>query len=165
MAVFFIASLALCTHLSEALAAVYGTVGLGLEGNLCLAAAACASSGEELTGTASIVLTCIPAGLAALGLVLEATLCVEFLLTCGEYKLVTAILARQCLVLKHLYLTSLKSLIILPVDGLKPPPLKPTLSLKLSGHINYFKNSRSFTLKRFTVFATDFSLLFRAFAI
>ena len=49
--------LAFCAHLSEALAAVYGTVGLGLEGNLCLAAAACASSGEELTGTASIVLT------------------------------------------------------------------------------------------------------------
>ena len=83
--------LAFCAHLSEALAAEYGTVGLGLEGNLCLAAATCAGSGEELTGTASVVLTGITAGLAALGLVLEATLCVEFLLTCGENELVAAL--------------------------------------------------------------------------
>ena len=85
--------LAFLTHLSETSAAENGTVGLGLEGNLCLAAATGASSGEELTGTASIVLTGIPAGLAALGLVLEATLCVEFLLTCGENELVAALFA------------------------------------------------------------------------
>ena len=85
--------LALCAHLSEALAAENGTVGLGLEGNLCLAAAACAGSGEELTGTTSVVLTSIAAGLAALGLILEAALCVELLLTGGENELVAALFA------------------------------------------------------------------------
>ena len=85
--------LAVGTHLSEALAAEYGTVGLGLEGHLCLAAAACASSGEELTGATGIVLASITAGLAALGLILEAALCVELLLTGGEHELLAAIFA------------------------------------------------------------------------
>ena len=92
-AVVFYWKLTLCTHLSEALAAEYGTVGLGLEGNLCLAAATGASSSEELTGTASVVLTGIPASFAALGLVLETTLSVEFLLTSGEYELIAALFA------------------------------------------------------------------------
>ena len=86
------ACLALCAHLSEALAAEYGAVGLGLEGNLCLTAATCASCSEELTGT-GIVLASITAGLAALGLVLEATLCVELLLTGGENEFVAALFA------------------------------------------------------------------------
>ena len=85
--------LAFCAPLSEALAAVYGTVGLGLEGNLCLAAAACAGSGEELTGATSVVLASVTASLAALGLVLEAALCVEFLLTSGENEFVAALFA------------------------------------------------------------------------
>ena len=85
--------LAFSTHLSEALAAVYGTVGLGLEGNLCLAAATMAGSGEELTGATSIVLASVTASLAALGLVLEAALCVEFLLTGGESEFVAALFA------------------------------------------------------------------------
>ena len=85
--------LAFCTHLCEALAAVYGTVGLGLEGNLCLATATCAGSGEELTGTTGAVLASITAGLAALGLILEAALCVEFLLTGGKNKFVAALFA------------------------------------------------------------------------
>ena len=93
MVAFFVALLALCAHLSEALAAVYGTVGLGLEGNLCLAAATGASSGEELTGATSSVLASITAGLATLGLILEAALCVEFLLTCGKHKFVAALFA------------------------------------------------------------------------
>ena len=84
--------LALCTHLSEALAAVYGTVGLRLEGNLCLAAATGAGSGEELTGTGA-GLASITASLAALGLVLEAALCVELLLTSGENEFVAALFA------------------------------------------------------------------------
>ena len=78
---------------SEALAAVNRTIGLGLEGNLCLAAAACASSSEELTGATGIVLTSITAGLAALGLILEATLCVELLLTGSENEFVAALFA------------------------------------------------------------------------
>ena len=85
--------LALSAHLSEALAAEYGTVGLGLEGNLGFAAATGAGSGEELTGATGGVLASVTASLAALGLVLEATLCVEFLLTSGEYELVAAFFA------------------------------------------------------------------------
>ena len=85
--------LAICAHLSEALAAENGTIGLGLEGNLSLAAATCAGSGEELTGATGSVLASITAGLAALGLVLEAALCVELLLTCGENEFVAALFA------------------------------------------------------------------------
>ena len=85
--------LALCAHLSEALAAENGTVGLGLEGNLCLTTAACAGSSEELTGATGAVLASVTAGLAALGLILEATLCVEFLLTSGENEFVAALFA------------------------------------------------------------------------
>ena len=85
--------LAFVAHLSEALAAEYGTVGLGLEGNLCLAAAACAGSGEELTGATSVVLASVTASLAALGLVLEAALCVEFLLTSGESEFLATLFA------------------------------------------------------------------------
>ena len=83
----------LAALLSEALAAEHGTVGLGLEGNLSLAAAACAGSGEELTGATSVVLAGVTAGLAALGLVLEAALCVELLLTSGEGEVVAALFA------------------------------------------------------------------------
>jgi len=85
--------LAVGTHLSEALAAENGTVGLGLEGNLCFAAAASAGSSEELTGGAGSVLAGITALLASLGLVLEAALSVESLLTGGEHELVAAIFA------------------------------------------------------------------------
>ena len=87
------AFLAVGAHLSEALAAEHGTVGLGLEGHLSLTAAACASSSEELTGATGIVLASITAGLAALGLILEAALCVELLLTGGEHELLAAIFA------------------------------------------------------------------------
>ena len=85
--------LAVGAHLSEALAAEHGTVSLGLEGHLGLAAAAGAGSGEELTGATGGVLASVTAGLAALGLVLEATLSVELLLTGGENELVAALLA------------------------------------------------------------------------
>ena len=83
----------LLAHLSEALAAVDGTIGLGLEGNTSLAAAGSADSGEVLTGTASSVLASVTAGLAALGLVLEAALSVELLLTSGEHELLAALFA------------------------------------------------------------------------
>ena len=85
--------LVLATHLSEAIAAVHGTIGLGLEGNLGLTAAAGTGSGEELTGTTGAVLASVTAGLAALGLVLEATLCVEFLFTGGENEFLAALFA------------------------------------------------------------------------
>ena len=85
--------LAVSTHLSEALAAENGTVRLGLEGNLCVAAAASAGSSEELTGATGSVLTGVTAVLASLGLVLETTLSVECLLTSGEHELVAAVFA------------------------------------------------------------------------
>ena len=85
--------LAVSTHLSEALAAEHGTVGLGLEGNLSLAAAACAGSGEELTGATGSILASVTASLAALGLILEAALCVELLLTSGEHELIATLFA------------------------------------------------------------------------
>ena len=81
----------LVAHLGEALAAVDRTIRLGLEGNASLAAASSADSGEILTGTASSVLASVTAGLAALGLVLEAALSVELLLTGGEHELVAAL--------------------------------------------------------------------------
>ena len=93
LALFVVWQLALAAHLSEALAAEHGTVGLGLEGNLCLAAATGASSSEELTGATGGVLASVTASLAALGLVLEAALCVEFLLTCGENEFIAALFA------------------------------------------------------------------------
>ena len=90
---FVFAKLAFSTHLSEALAAENGTVGLGLEGNLCLATATGTSSGEELTGATGAVLASVTACLAALGLVLEAALSVEFLLTGSENEFVAALFA------------------------------------------------------------------------
>ena len=87
------AGLTLAAHLSEALAAENGTVGLGLERNLCLATATGAGSGEELTGATGAVLASVTAGLAALGLVLEAALSVEFLLTGGENEFLAALFA------------------------------------------------------------------------
>ena len=98
--------LAFVAHLSEALAAEHGTVGLGLEGNLSLAAATGAGSGEELTGATGGVLTSITASLAALGLILEATLCVESLLTSGEHKLIAALFANQILIFVHCFYLS-----------------------------------------------------------
>ena len=85
--------LALLAHLGEAIAAVNRTIALGLKRNLGLATAGSAGSGEVLTGTASGVLASVTAGLAALGLVLEAALSVELLLTGGEHELVAALLA------------------------------------------------------------------------
>ena len=85
--------LCLLSHLSKALAAINMTIGLGLERNLCLAAACCANCCKELTGTTGCILACITAGLAALGLILEAALCVELLLACGEYEFITTFFA------------------------------------------------------------------------
>ena len=91
----------LLAALCKALAAVHGAIALGLEGNAGFAAALCADSGEVLTGALSGLLAGVTAGLAALGLILEAALCVELLLTGGENELVAALFALQCLVLVH----------------------------------------------------------------
>ena len=93
LVLFYFSVLAVGAHLREALAAENGTDGLGLEGNLCITAATSAGSGEELTGATGSVLASVTARLAALGLVLEAALCVELLLTSGEHELVAALFA------------------------------------------------------------------------
>ena len=83
----------LALHASEAIAAVNGTVGLGLKRNLCFAAAVGAGCSEELSGATGSVLAGIAAGLAALGLILEAAFCVEFLFTSGENEFSTTFFA------------------------------------------------------------------------
>ena len=85
--------LTILTHLGEAVTAVNGTVGLGLEGHLGLTATSSTDSSEILTGTTSGVLAGVAAGLAALRLVLEAALSIELLLTSGENELVTTLFA------------------------------------------------------------------------
>ena len=102
----FCGLLALVAHLSEALAAEHGTVGLGLEGNLSLATATGASSGEELTGSAGSVLASITASLATLGLVLEATLSIESLFAGGEHELIATLFANQILIFVHCFYLS-----------------------------------------------------------
>ena len=84
---------AVLAHFGEAIAAIHRTIGLGLKGNLGLATASGADSGEVLTGTASSVLASVAAGLATLRLILEAALSIEFLLTGGENELVAALFA------------------------------------------------------------------------
>ena len=86
----------------EAIAAVDGAITAGLEGNLALLAALganCIIHGA--LGTSSNALTGCTAGSAALGLVLEAALCIELLLTCGEDEFLAAILANDGLVFVH----------------------------------------------------------------
>ena len=93
--------------LGKAVAAVDGPIGLGLERHTSLAAAGSADSREVLTGATGRVLTGVTARLAALGLVLEAALSVELLLTGSENKFVAAFLAYQGLVLVHFWILSL----------------------------------------------------------
>ena len=83
----------LLLHLCKALAAVDRAIGLGLEGHSRLAAASCADSREVLARTVSSVLARITAGLAALGLILEAALRIEFLFAGAENELFAALFA------------------------------------------------------------------------
>jgi hypothetical protein len=92
---------ALRTNDREAIAAVNGAVGFGLERHASFLAAASADGSEILTGTTSSVLAGIAAGLAALGLILEATLSIELLLTGGEHEFLPTFFANQSLVLIH----------------------------------------------------------------
>ena len=93
-------------HLGKALAAVNGTVSLGLEGNLCFLSAGCASRSEELSRTVALLFTLVAAFLAALRLILEASLGIELLLSCCEYEFSSAFFADQCFVFVH-FATSL----------------------------------------------------------
>ncbi len=83
----------LLLHLGEAIAAIYRAIRLRLERNTGFAAAGRANSREVLPGAAGSVLAGIAAGFAALGLVLEAALGIELLLTGGEHELLTTLFA------------------------------------------------------------------------
>ena len=79
------------SHPSKTLAAVDGTIRLRLERNPRLSAARGTHRGEIFPGAAGSGLAGIPASLAALRLILEASLCIEFLLSSGEHELVAAL--------------------------------------------------------------------------
>ena len=97
MAVLFVSdeSEPVLTLCFEAVTAVHGTISAGLEGNLGFAAAAVADHGEHLPGSTAIAVlgpTGSAAGRAAGGLVLEALLGKEFLLTGRENEFVDILL-------------------------------------------------------------------------
>jgi len=92
----------------KALAAIYSLAFGGVERNLALFATFSANCIEHFSCTLDAVLSCGTAFLASLGFVIEALLCIEFLLTCGEHKLIAAIFAFQCLVLVHVFYLALK---------------------------------------------------------
>lgn len=90
--------------LAEAIAAVDGAIPTGLKGNGTGVAALSTNSlkhGALATGTGCDTLAGVTAGLTALGLIVEALLSVELLLSCGEGELLTAVFANDCLVLEH----------------------------------------------------------------
>ncbi len=76
-----------------AFAAIDGSVVLGLERNFCFLAAACTDCSEKFFLRSGCALSCISAVLASLRFVLEALLCIEFLLTSRENKLSAAFFA------------------------------------------------------------------------
>ena len=88
-------------HLGEALTAIYRAIGLGLKRNLCLTAAAGTGGGKILPRTTSRSFASVTAGLAALRLILEATLRIKLLLTGGEHELLAALFAYKRLVFVH----------------------------------------------------------------
>jgi len=90
-------------HCCEALAAIYGSVAVGLERNLCFLTTVSTNSCEHLTRRLTRILTEIAASLTSLGLVLESFLCIELLLACGKDKFLSAIFALKGLVLVHWY--------------------------------------------------------------
>ena len=77
----------------EARAAINGSVTGGLERKLSLASALRAGSDEVLTLASFSILFLVAASLAALRLVLKALFSIELLLTCCEYKFLSAISA------------------------------------------------------------------------
>ena len=110
----FLGDLSLCLRLSaasgKALAAVYGTVLFGLEGNLSGLSAFCANSVVHLTRSAgsTACLTGLTAGLAAGGLVLESLFGIEFLFTGSENELSATVFAYQRFVFVHDLVTPIK---------------------------------------------------------
>lgn len=95
-------------HCCIAFAAVYGAIVGRLERNLCFFSALCTNGCEKLLLGSCRILSCISAGFASLRLILEASLCIEFLLACSKYEFSTAFLAYQCFVLIHVFYLALK---------------------------------------------------------
>ena len=87
----------------EALAAVNRLTFGGLEGNLAILTALYTNSSEHLSRALLCILSCGTAVLASGGLVLKASGCIEFLLTCGEHEIIATFFALQCLVLVHVF--------------------------------------------------------------
>ena len=99
----------------EASAAVDRTIVFGNERDLGGSAALCADRVIHLALTAALILASIPAVPAANGLILEALLRVELLLTSGENEFRAAILANQYFVLEHETKSPLVILFALPI--------------------------------------------------
>ena len=96
------------TSCGEAFAAVHGLSIRRIERNLAVLATLSANGGEHFSRASCTVLACITASLASLGLVVEALLSIELLLTGGEHEIIAAVLAIQCLVLVHVFYLSSK---------------------------------------------------------
>jgi hypothetical protein len=116
-------------------AAVYGLVAIGLERNLCNATAVSANGFKHLSLGSSVVLSCIAARLASLGLILEALFSIEFLLACSENEIVSAVLALQCDVLIHCVLPHFKIIDMFTQDGFCRHLCENNALIKLHGHI------------------------------
>ena len=113
-----------CSLCCEALAAVNRLTLGGLEGHLAILTALYANSCEHFSRTLLRVLSRDTAILTSGGLVLEASRCIEFLLTCGEHEIIATFSALQCLVLVHgFFLPHLNVYKYLPLDGFQPTPL------------------------------------------
>ena len=119
------------TSSCEALAAVNGLTLGGFEGLLALLAALYANCRKHLSCGLLRILLCSTALLASGGLVLKASLRIEFLLASCENKLVSTISALQCLVLVHFLFLLNGYFIICPETDFNRRLCKPTLSLKL----------------------------------
>ena len=87
--------------LGETIAAVYRAIFSGLEGNLAFCTAFCANCIIEGLCASGSSLACVAASFASLGLILEALFSIEFLLTGGEHKFITAVFVCECLVFVH----------------------------------------------------------------
>ena len=77
----------------KAFAAVYRSVACGLERNLSLFATLSTGYCEVLSLGLSCVLSLVTTCLASLRLVLEALLCIKFLLACCEHELLATVFA------------------------------------------------------------------------
>ena len=148
--------------------AAVNSLALGrIEGHFAFCATIGTNRIEHLSLSFCCGLSCCTALFALLGLVLEALLCIEFLLTGGEHELCAALFALQSLVLVHLIFPLLDRYNILPLDGFPPTPLITTLSLKLPGHIKlrYRSIKRNLARSLCNAFCTDLCGLARTAAI